>query len=289
MPRPANLSPQQMRSAIPRLEARVRDVRDLDVQSITEGSDPKVLAIAAHITSTLSQIYGEDSHEFARLNEASHLNRTSYVTSFIGQGRSTSVEEERDGVNRGRNRAIALLEAETTSLREALQHEAPATAGPVRSASPGTGRPENTDIFVVHGHDGPAKTEVARVIERADLKAVILHEQANAGRTIIEKFEDHGGAVGFAVVVLTPDDFGGPSPDQLRPRARQNVIGELFWFAGKLGRKRVCALKKGDIEMPSDIAGVGYTEMDERGAWKTELLKELDVAGYTVDWQNALA
>ena len=75
----------------------------------------------------------------------------------------------------------------------------------------------------------------------------------------------------------------------LRPRARQNVIGEMFWFAGKLGRDRVCALVKGHIEMPSDFAGVGYTDMDDRGAWKAELLKELAAAGYTVNWAKALA
>jgi predicted nucleotide-binding protein len=116
-------------------------------------------------------------------------------------------------------------------------------------------------VFIVHGHDSPAKIEVARVIDRAGLKAVILHEQPNAGRTIIEKFEAPGGSAGFAVVVLTPDDVGGPraapgEQQELRPRARQNVIGEMFWFAGKLGRGSVCALKKGEIEMPSDFAGV---------------------------------
>ena len=131
--------------------------------------------------------------------------------------------------------------------------------------------------------------EVARLIERSGLNAIILHEQPNAGRTIIEKFEDHGGAAGFAVAILTPDDVGGPDASHLQPRARQNVIGELFWFAGKLGRKRVCALLKGRVEMPSDFAGVGYTEMDERGAWKAELLKELTAAGYTVDWAKAMA
>jgi predicted nucleotide-binding protein len=144
-------------------------------------------------------------------------------------------------------------------------------------------------VLIVHGHDDPAKMEVARLITRAGLNAVILHEQANAGRTIIEKFEEHGGSAGFAVVLLTPDDVGGPDRERLRPRARQNVIGEMFWFAGKLSRQRVCALKKGDVEMPSDFAGVGYTEMDDRGAWKTELLKELDAAGYEVDWRKALA
>jgi predicted nucleotide-binding protein len=141
----------------------------------------------------------------------------------------------------------------------------------------------------VHGHDDTAKKEVAHLIERAGLNAVILHEQPNAGRTIIEKFEAHGGSAGFAVVLLTPDDVGGPDRENLRPRARQNVIGEMFWFAGKLGRQRVCALTKGDVEMPSDFAGVSYTKMDDRGAWKTELVRELNAAGYEVDWGKALA
>jgi predicted nucleotide-binding protein len=146
------------------------------------------------------------------------------------------------------------------------------------------------DIFVVHGHDATAKNEVARLIERAGLNAVILHEQPNGGRTIIEKFEAHGGAAGFAVVLLTADDVGGVDVDHLRPRARQNVVGEMFWFAGKLGRTRVCALKKGDVELPSDFAGVGYTEMDDRGAWKSELMKELQAAGYAdLNWAKALA
>jgi predicted nucleotide-binding protein len=63
----------------------------------------------------------------------------------------------------------------------------------------------------------------------------------------------------------------------------------MFWLAGKLGRDRVCALVKGDVEIPSDFAGVAYTEMDDRGAWKGELLRELSAAGYTVDWAKAMA
>ena len=75
----------------------------------------------------------------------------------------------------------------------------------------------------------------------------------------------------------------------MKPRARQNVIGELFWFAAKLSRKRVCALRKGDVEIPSDFAGVVYTDMDDRGAWRQELLRELQNAGYSIDWSRALA
>jgi predicted nucleotide-binding protein len=134
-----------------------------------------------------------------------------------------------------------------------------------------------------------ARRKCARFIERAGLRAVILHEQPNAGRTIIEKFEDHGGSAGFAVVLLTPDDVGGPDSDHLQPRARQNVIGEMFWFAAKLGRHRVCALRKGNVEVPSDFAGIVYIDMDERGAWKPDLLKELVAAGYRIDWAKAMA
>jgi predicted nucleotide-binding protein len=123
---------------------------------------------------------------------------------------------------------------------------------------------------------------------------VILHEQSNGGRTIIEKFERHGSAVGFAVIVATPDDIGGlavspPARPDLKPRARQNVIGEMFWFVGRLGRDKVCALVKGDIEMPSDFAGVVYTPMDNHGAWKSKLLDELAEAGYdNLNWREAL-
>ena len=92
------------------------------------------------------------------------------------------------------------------------------------------------------------------------------------------------------MILLTPDDVGGEAPTQLRRRARQNVIGEMFWFAGKLGRSRVCALKKGDVEVPSDFAGVVYTDMDDRGAWKAELRRELQAAGYAdLNWGKALA
>ena len=64
----------------------------------------------------------------------------------------------------------------------------------------------------------------------------------------------------------------------------------MFWFAGKLGRNRVCALIKGEVEMPSDFAGVGYTPMDDHGGWKNKLLQELDAAGYKgLNWQKALS
>lgn len=141
---------------------------------------------------------------------------------------------------------------------------------------------DNTKVFVVHGHDDAAKQVVARTIEKLGLEAVILHEQANKGKTIIEKLEEHS-APGFAVVLLTPDDVGGKDAKQLKPRARQNVILELGLFIGKLGRHWVLALVKGNIEVPTDYSGVVYEPMDTGNGWKLRLGQELKAAGIEVD------
>ena len=145
------------------------------------------------------------------------------------------------------------------------------------------------DVFVVHGHDEAAKEAVSRFIEKLGIKAIILHEQPNAGRTIIEKFEVYSN-VGFAVVLLTPDDIGA-SRDKAtegKPRARQNVILELGYFIAKLGRERVCALYKEEVELPSDIYGVLYIPIDTAGAWRLSLAKEMKHAGYPVDMNKAI-
>lgn len=146
----------------------------------------------------------------------------------------------------------------------------------------------NNKIFIVHGHDHGALQTVARFLEKNDFEAIILHEQANNGRTIIEKIEKNSD-VGFAVVLLTPDDIGRAiSESENKPRARQNVILELGYFIGKLGRERVCALKTAELEIPSDYVGVVWTEMDKYAAWKFSLAKELKAAGYHVDMNKMI-
>jgi hypothetical protein len=143
-------------------------------------------------------------------------------------------------------------------------------------------------VFIVHGHDDGAREAVARFLERIGLEPLILHEQANRGRTIIEKFEAHRD-VGFAVVVLTPDDEGCERGGMPRPRARQNVVLELGYFVGVLGRHKVCALRRGDVEIPSDFTGVVYVPLDEANGWKQALGRELEAAGFQIDWKKAMA
>jgi hypothetical protein len=141
-------------------------------------------------------------------------------------------------------------------------------------------------VFIVHGHDKWVREAVARFLTQIDFEAVILDEQANGGRTIIEKFEQQDG-IGFAVVLLTPDDVGSKLGGTLAPRARQNVVFELGFFVGRLGRGRVYALRRGEVETPSDFAGVVYGTFDEHEGWKRSLVKELEQAGFEIDHRKA--
>ena len=143
---------------------------------------------------------------------------------------------------------------------------------------------DKSKVFIVHGHDGEAKEAVARFVEKIGLEAIILHEQASSGNTIIEKIEANSN-VGFAIVLYTPCDEGASKgkKDQLKPRARQNVVFEHGYLIGKIGRKNVSALVKGDIETPTDISGVVYIKMDEGEAWKYQVAKEMTACGYEFD------
>ncbi|EGR1598200.1 hypothetical protein D0D73_20125 [Vibrio parahaemolyticus] len=147
--------------------------------------------------------------------------------------------------------------------------------------------PFSRKIFIVHGHDDGARETVARFLERIGLEAVILHEQANQGRTIIEKVVANSD-VGFAIVLLTPDDEGCVKGGTPEPRARQNVLLELGYFIGRLGRDKVCALKRGALEIPSDFAGVVWQTMDSNGGWKQALARELEAAGHSIDWNKVM-
>jgi hypothetical protein len=140
-------------------------------------------------------------------------------------------------------------------------------------------------VFIVHGRDNEAKLEVARFIETIGLKAIILHEQASGGKTIIEKIEHYSEEAGFAIVLYTGCDRGRGAHETkipARQRARQNVVFEHGYLMAKLGRENVCALVKGEIETPNDISGVVYVSHDLAGAWKVDISKELEVSGYQI-------
>jgi predicted nucleotide-binding protein len=145
------------------------------------------------------------------------------------------------------------------------------------------------DVFIIHGHDHGAKETVARFVTKLELNPIILHELPNQGRTIIQKFEDNA-EVAYAIALLTPDDICAAKSElkKRHDRPRQNVIFEFGYFIGRLGGKYVCGLTKGNVEIPSDYSGVVYISLDEAGAWRTELIRELKAAGIDVDANLAI-
>ena len=180
---------------------------------------------------------------------------------------------------------IALLESMIEEVENYWPDEAP--------ADPRSGESANADqmsnkVFLVHGRDDGTKARVARFLERIKLDPVVLQEMPNQGNTIIEKFEHYASRVRFAVVLFTPDDVGSLSDktSSTQPRPRQNVVFELGYFVGKLGRDRTCALVKGNLEMLSDYSGVIYIPLDGDG-WQMHLIQELKSAGYDVDANDA--
>lgn len=154
-------------------------------------------------------------------------------------------------------------------------------------------KPTN-DIFIVHGHNEEMKQTVARIVTKLGLNPIILHEQANEGKTIIDKFESNAENINFAIILLSGDDLAASVRDlegvqkdevveRLEKRARQNVVFEMGYFAGRLGGSHMFYLLQDGVAKPGDLDGLVYTPYDVAGAWKIGLVKELKACGYNVD------
>ena len=120
--------------------------------------------------------------------------------------------------------------------------------------------PDSKRIFIVHGHDMENALRLqARLQDRYDCEPVILSEEPSKGRSIIEKFESEAANCSYAFILFTPDDFVKKNNEEYM-QARPNVILELGWFYGRLGRDRVCILFRKGTSIPSDLGGIGRIE-----------------------------
>ncbi|SHN27901.1 Predicted nucleotide-binding protein containing TIR-like domain [Pseudomonas asturiensis] len=277
------LSAREIEWAIKRIDDRIVELEKFDISTVTR-STPELNALSASIAGTLERAFGENTSAYQRYSAATKLQHVSMSISMDGRPRHVDYQGP---TQQNITRSIALMKAAQSSLKDDLEYleensesDQPAIVSSINSRR----------VFVVHGHDETAMHGLARFLEKLGLEAIILKEQPDQGRTIIEKFEATAGDVGFAVVLLTPDDVGASvKAETSDARARQNVIFELGYFAGKLGRGRVCLLRKGQVEIPSDLYGVIYTEMDAADGWQTKLVKELKAAKLDFDanrlWQ----
>jgi predicted nucleotide-binding protein len=149
------------------------------------------------------------------------------------------------------------------------------------------------DVFIVHGHDGELKNELAQLLQKIDFNPIILHEQPDRGQTILQKLQYEGSRVGYAFILHTPDDEGRKrGADSLAPRSRQNVVFEHGMFVGQFSHRRVCAIVREGVEIPSDLSGVIYKIVPHDAginAIALEIVNELRAAGYIVDANKLLA
>lgn len=284
-PRKQTVEPAGMRSGDPRLPLKIGRMRaamslagQMAERSPQLEPDPEFEEWENSVQGLLTEVFGVGSYllRFRQLT----IRPISY---FMG-GHRDWYAEPKQAWTTGLSQAQKIL-SEAIEEAELLSGNTSSTL-PATSAS----RTHGNRVFIVHGHDDAARESVARFLERLGVEAIVLHEKPTAGRTIIEKLEHYADA-DFAVILLTPDDLGGSreeAPGQLHERARQNVILELGYFVGRLGRKNVCALYKGAVELPSDYLGVVYVPLDVGGGWRLQLAKELRSAQFNVDMNLAL-
>lgn len=236
-----------------------------------------------------------DDHEFKvlRLELLSKSNLSSMLPNWLGQHRNLDsfwgfIQPKFETYAERR----IFLSEQFTPLLDALEFGQPIqqsgaqVPAQIFKVAPPKAARNKRKVFIVLGRDNEAKQEVSRFIEKLALEAIILHEQASSGMTIIEKIEHYTNDADFALVLYTACDHGrGVHESKIPPksRARQNVVFEHGYLMAKLGRENVCSLVKGDIEKPDDISGVVYVPLDKLGAWKTEVAKELKACGYAIN------
>ena len=275
------LTIEQKRRAIMRIQQRVQELEAFDPDTAGQRFKSTVVSgLETAIDEVLSKTFGHGTIDYRRYDRATKLDHGPVFMSF-GHGDEDPEEERRkvsQYLSEGKHEAITLLTRTAAFLQEEIEDASPTEAVPKASSN------NSQKVFVVHGHDEAVLENVARWLERIGLEAIILREQPDRGLTIIEKFESCASEVGFAVVLLTPDDTGGSAKSaEVASRVRQNVIFELGYFARKLGRGRSCLLRKGDVEIPSDLYGVIYTDLDPNNGWRLNLARELDAAGLQFD------
>lgn len=245
-----------------------------DLSKLPKGDKVVVSNFKDRARMIVTKIFGEDSDYVRKINKIQFFPLT-ILRDFDGSKDDEAWES-------GKSRMSNLLDIMKEQIVEFSDSE--------DRKSVAENEKYSNRVFIIHGYDDEMKESVARTLGKLKLQPIILHEQPSKGLTIIEKINLYSD-VGFAIALLSPDDCGYPKNkrNEICPRARQNVIFELGFFIGKLGRNRVLTLYKyeSNLEFPSDYAGVLYVQYDEKGAWRFELLKELRECGYDVD-ANAL-
>lgn len=242
-----------------------------EINSLAHNDEIKKDKILKRLTMLIRNKLGEDS---IYINEIETTNFSFYPPSRLVSGKDYSIEYKNTWEN-GKRDWINTLEIIIDEVN--LFSKAP--------RSTNIGIKNFNKVFIVHGHDEEMLHATARFLEKLNLESVVLREQPNQGRTIIEKFEDYSD-VDFAIVLFSPDDLGKSKNDEnLKLRPRQNVVFELGFFIGKLSRKNVVVLHRTvqGFDMLSDFQGVLFQPYNE--GWEYKIAKELKSVGFNIGFE----
>lgn len=261
-------------------------LEEVDSQIIASDDHPLAFLDRKRARISIRLTLSPEDEEGALKRKLDH--RTSLVEQYVYSVAAKLIEFNRDlaekmtlELNKRKNAIVkAQKEVENTGLprvhnpeheEKAIQIErlmrslgAYMTNAPTPNEEP---RAREIRSFIVHGHDHQSLFELKDYIQNT-LKLgapVVLRQMPGLGKTLIEKFEREAEAIEVVFVLLTPDDKAAAlaDPDNEKHRARQNVILELGFFLGKLGREsgKILLLHKGPVEIPSDIMGIEYIDI----------------------------
>ena len=247
-----------------------------------------------NVGALLIHAFGEHTTQYADFENISYynmfaaINSRNYEVDMFGD----RIMDSSGGYDAGKDFREGLQNARVhlTAIRdEVIKYFSDPVSSLQKKGAKYTSSQDNRKVFVVHGHNEALRIKVANVLSKLGLEPIVLRDEPNKGRTIIEKFEENAD-VGFAVILLTADDKGydKTKPEEIADRARQNVILELGYFIGRYGRDRLMAICEPSVERPGDISGVVYTDATNEAYWVFELVKELKAAGYNVDANKLL-
>ncbi len=176
------------------------------------------------------------------------------------------------------------------TIQSEMPHITPIVSTQIVSSNKmGKKHSDKKQVFIVHGHNEQLKIKVENVLLKLGLVPIILAQKSNEGDTIIDKFERNSSKADYAIILLTADDKGKLKNDKrYKFRARQNVIYEMGYFRAKLGKKNLCYMYEEEIELPSDIKGIGYVTVKNDDKWQFELVKELQSSGFDISADSLL-
>lgn len=261
-----------------KLKRVCEEVDPLLAKCVTAES-PEFKAWQVKAENILTKCYGRESRELYRFRNIIFYPRYAYAT------QSDEVNLCAEGLKEAKAYFEVYLEEIEDDCAENVSSDVSGISDEAKFVEKKVNSTRKKKVFIVHGHNDALKQEVARIIEKQGIEAVILSEQANQGKTIIEKIEENAD-VDAAICLFTGDDYGrakGTEAEENKLRARQNVVFEAGYFMGKLGRKNVIIVADKNLELPSDMQGVVYTDA---GNWKTEVLQGLDKLGYVIDFNK---